>query len=208
LAKYTDSACRICRREGIKLFLKGQRCFTEKCAIERRQYAPGQHGEKRTKLSEYGAKLREKQKVKRLYGLMEGQFRNYFKKAARTKGITGELLLLSLERRLDNMVYRMGFCTSRAEARQFVTHGHFRVNDKKVTIPSYLVDLGDKISLREKSRQNPHVIEAFEEIERRGLPTWLELDKKNFIGTVKTLPTREELTLPMQEQMIVEFYSK
>lgn len=208
MAKYTDSACRICRREGIKLFLKGQRCFTEKCAIERRQYAPGQHGEKRTKLSEYGAKLREKQKVKRLYGLMEGQFRNYFKKAARTKGITGELLLLSLERRLDNMVYRMGFCTSRAEARQFVTHGHFRVNDKKVTIPSYLVDLGDKISLREKSRQNPHVIEAFEEIERRGLPTWLELDKKNFIGTVKTLPTREELTLPMQEQMIVEFYSK
>lgn len=208
MAKYTDSACRICRREGIKLFLKGQRCYTEKCAIDRRQYAPGQHGQQRSKLSDYGAKLREKQKVKRLYGLLESQFRTYFARASKSKGITGEELLLQLERRLDNMVYRMGFCTSRAEARQLVLHGHFRVNDKKVTIPSYQVALGDRISLKEKTRQNPHILEAFEEIERRGLPTWLELDKKSFIGTVKTLPTREELTLPMQEQMIVEFYSK
>ncbi len=208
MARYTESACRICRREGLKLFLKGQRCYTEKCAIERRQYAPGQHGQARTKLSDYAAKLREKQKVKRIYGLLEKQFRGTFHKAERARGITGENLLLSLECRLDNMVYRLGFCTSRAEARQFVLHGHFLVNDKKVTSPSYRAKAGDKISLREKSRQNVHVQAALEEIERRGLPSWLELDKKNFVGTVKTLPTREELTLPMQEQMIVEFYSK
>jgi small subunit ribosomal protein S4 len=209
LARYTESVCRICRREGLKLFLKAQRCYTEKCAIERRQYAPGQHGQtRRSKLSDYGAKLREKQKVKRLYGLMEGQFRNYFEKASRGKGITGEALLLSLECRLDNMVYRLGFCGSRSSARQLVLHGHFLVNDKKVTIPSYQVKTGDRISLKEKSRQNPHILESLEGVERRGLPTWLDLDKKNFVGTVKTLPTREELTLPMQEQMIVEFYSK
>jgi small subunit ribosomal protein S4 len=208
VARYSESVCRICRREGLKLFLKGQRCYTEKCAIERRQYAPGQHGQQRSKLSDYGAKLREKQKVKRLYGLMEKQFRNYFEKASGGKGVTGEALLLSLERRLDNMVYRLGFCSSRSEARQLVLHGHFRVNDKKVTIPSYSVKAGDQISLKEKSRQNPHILESLEGVERRGLPTWLELDKKNFIGTVKTMPTREELTLPMQEQMIVEFYSK
>lgn len=208
MARYTDSVCRICRREGLKLFLKGQRCYTEKCAIERRQYAPGQHGQNRSKLSDFGAKLREKQKVKRLYGLMESQFRNYFEKASHGKGITGEALLLSLERRLDNMVYRLGFCSSRSSARQLVNHGHFLINDKKVTVPSYQVKVGDRITLREKSRQNPHVIESMDGVERRGLPTWLELDKKNFIGMVKTLPTREELTLPMQEQMIVEFYSK
>lgn len=208
MARYTDSVCRICRREGLKLFLKGQRCYTEKCAIERRQYAPGQHGQNRSKLSDYGAKLREKQKVKRLYGLMESQFRTYFEKASRGKGITGEALLLSLEKRLDNMVYRMGFCSSRSSARQLVLHGHFLVNDQKVTIPSYQIKTGDRVTLREKSRQNPHVIESLEGVERRGLPTWLELDKKNFAGVVKTLPTRDELTLPMQEQMIVEFYSK
>lgn len=181
----------------------------EKCAIDRRQYAPGQHGQgRRSKLSDYAAKLREKQKVKRLYGLLEGQFRNSFYKAAHSKGITGEQLLINLERRLDNMVYRMGFCSSRSQARQMVQHGHIRVNDKKVSIPSYLVDQGDQIGLREKSRENAQVQQSFEEIERRGLPTWLELDKKGFVGTVKMLPTREELTLPMQEQMIVEFYSK
>lgn len=209
MARYTESVCRLCRREGLKLFLKGQRCYTEKCAIERRQYAPGQHGQsRRSKLSDYASKLREKQKVKRIYGLLERQFRGTFEKAERAKGITGENLLLSLECRLDNMVYRMGFCTSRAEARQFVLHGHFMVNDKKVTIPSYRLKAADKISLREKSRQNVHVLQALEEIERRGLPSWLELDKKNFVGTVKMLPAREELTLPMQEQMVVEFYSK
>jgi len=209
LARYKESVCRICRREGLKLFLKGQRCYTEKCAIERRQYAPGQHGQNhRSKLSDYGAKLREKQKVKRLYGLMEKQFRAYFEKASHGKGNTGETLLINLERRMDNMVYRLGFCSSRAEARQLVLHGHFLVNDKKVTIPSYLVKIGDRITLKEKSRQNPHILESLEGVERRGLPTWLELDKKSFVGVIKTLPTREELTLPMQEQMIVEFYSK
>ncbi len=208
MARYLESACRLCRREGIKLFLKGQRCYTEKCAIERRQYAPGQHGQGRSKVSGYGAQLREKQKVKRMYGLMEKQFRNYFYKAEKMKGITGENLLLMLESRLDNLVYRLGFAGSRSEGRQFVLHGHFLVNDKKVSIPSYLAKVGDKISLREKSRQIPLVIESLEEIERRGLPTWLELDKNNFRGTLKTLPTREELTFPMQEQLIVELYSK
>lgn len=208
MARYLESACRLCRREGLKLFLKGQRCYTEKCAIERRQYAPGQHGQNRIKLSQYGAELREKQKVKRLYNLLERQFRNTFYKASRGKGITGENLLTLLERRLDNMVYRLGFCGSRAEARQFVLHGHFRVNDRKVTIPSYLLKAGDRVSVRDKSRQIPRINESLEEIERRGLPAWLELDKKNFTGTVKILPSREELTLPVQEQLIVEFYSK
>lgn len=208
LARYTESACRICRREGLKLFLKGQRCYTEKCAIDRRQYAPGQHGQKRGKLSDYGMKLREKQKVKRLYGLLERQFRKTFGQAERQKGITGEKLLLDLECRLDNMVYRMGFCSSRAEARQLVLHGHFLVNEKKVTIPSYLLKVGDRISLKEKSRQNPHIMASLEGVDRRGVPTWLELNKEKFEGMIKTLPTREELTLPMQEQMIVEFYSK
>jgi len=208
LARYLESACRLCRREGLKLFLKGQRCYTEKCAIERRQYAPGQHGQNRVKLSEYATQLREKQKVKRLYSLLERQFRNTFHKAERSKGITGEALLLMLERRLDNMVYRMGFCGSRAEARQFILHGHFRVNDKKVTIPSYLAKPGDRISVREKSRQIPRILESLEEIDRRGLPTWLDLDKKNFTGVIKTLPAREELTFPIQEQLIVELYSK
>ena len=208
MARYLKSACRLCRREGVKLFLKGSRCYTEKCAIERRAYAPGQHGQGRSKLSEYGVQLREKQKAKRLYGLLERQFRGTFHKAESHKGITGEALLVLLERRLDNMVYRLGFCGSRAEARQLVLHGHFLVNNKKVAIPSYLVKPGDQISIREKSRQVPRLLESLEEIERRGLPSWLELDKKNFIGTVKTLPTREELTFPLQEQLIVELYSK
>ncbi len=208
MARYMESACRLCRREGLKLFLKGQRCYTEKCAIERRQYAPGQHGQNKTKYSEYGAELREKQKVKRLYGLLEKQFRHYFHKAEQKKGITGEMLLQMLERRLDNMVYRMGFCSSRNEARQLVLHGHFLVNEKKVNVPSYLVKAGDQISVKEKSRANVRIMQSMEEVDRRGVPTWLELDKKTFAGLVKTLPVREELTLPMQEQLIVEFYSK
>ena len=208
MARYLDSACRICRREGLKLFLKGQRCYTEKCAMERRPYAPGQHGQRRSKLSEYGAQLREKQKVKRLYGLLERQFRGTFREAARTKGITGETLLLSLERRLDNMVHRLGFARSRAEARQLVLHGHFLVNGRKVRIPSYGVDAGDEIAVKEKSRQIPAIIESMEAIDRRGLPAWLELHKDEFRGKVRNLPSREELTLPMQEQLIVELYSK
>ncbi len=208
MARYTESVCRLCRREGIKLFLKAQRCYTDKCAIERRQYAPGQHGQRRSKPSDFALGLREKQKMKRMYGLMEAQFRETFRKASGSRGITGEVLLQSLEKRLDNMVYRLGFCGSRAEARQFVLHGHFRVNDRKVTIPSYQVKAGDRVSVREKSRVVPRILESLEEIERRGVPTWLELDKKNFMGTVKTLPTREELTMPMQEHLVVEFYSK
>lgn len=208
MARYLESACRLCRREGLKLFLKGQRCYTEKCAIERRPYPPGQHGQSRIKHSDYGAELREKQKVKRLYNLLERQFRNTFQKASKAKGITGENLLLFLERRLDNMVYRLGFSGSRAEARQFVLHGHILVNERKVTVPSCLVKQGDRISVREKSRAIPRIVESLEESERRGMPGWLELDRKAFSGVVKTLPAREELTLPMQEQLIVEFYSK
>lgn len=208
MARHLESVCRLCRREGLKLFLKGQRCYTEKCAMDRRPYAPGQHGQNRVKHSDYGAELREKQKVKRLYGLLERQFRNTFYKAERKKGITGENLLTLLERRLDSMVYRLGFVSSRAEARQLILHGHFKVNDAKVTIPSYLVRAGDRISVREKSRGIPRIVQSLEEVDRRGLPSWLELDKKNFAGTVKTFPVREDLTLPMQEQLIVEFYSK
>ncbi len=208
MARYTESVCRLCRREGLKLFLKGQRCYTEKCAMERRQYAPGQHGQLRSKPSNFAAELREKQKVKRLYGLLERQFRKTFHEAARSKGITGEVLLQRLERRLDNMVYRLGFCSSRSEARQFILHGHFRVNDKKVTAPSYLVRAGDRVAVKEKSRQMGRITESLEGVDRRGIPGWLEIDKKNFVGIIKTLPVREELTLPMQEQLIVEFYSK
>ncbi|MBI2980827.1 MAG: 30S ribosomal protein S4 [Deltaproteobacteria bacterium] len=209
MARYLDSACRVCRREGLKLFLKGQRCYTDKCAIERREYAPGQHGQRRRgKPSEYGTQLREKQKVRRLYGLLERQFRNTFNKASQSKGITGESLLFSLEKRLDNMVYRMGFCVSRAEARQLVSHGHFLVNGKKVTIPSYQAKQGDEVTLREKSRRIPQVLASLESVDRRGIPSWLEMDKEKFSGRIKALPSREELTFPMQEQLIVELYSK
>lgn len=209
MARYLESACRLCRREGLKLFLKGQRCYTEKCALERRQYAPGQHGQRRRgKVSEYGTQLREKQKVRRLYGLLERQFRGFFREASRAKGITGENLLLFLERRLDNMVYRIGFASSRPEARQLVLHGHFLVNGKRAMIPSMLLDAGDEVTVREKSRQVPRIVESLEAVDRRGVPAWLELDKTLFAGRVKTLPAREELTLPMQEQLIVELYSK
>jgi small subunit ribosomal protein S4 len=209
MARYLESACRLCRREALKLFLKGQRCYTEKCALERRQYAPGQHGQRRRgKPSEYGIQLREKQKVRRLYGLLEGQFRGLFHQASRQKGVTGTQLLILLERRLDNMTYRMGFASSRAEARQFVLHGHFLVNGRTVTIPSYLVKEGDEVTVREKSRKVPRILESMEAIDRRGIPSWLEINKEKFSGRVKTYPAREELTLPMQEQLIVELYSK
>jgi small subunit ribosomal protein S4 len=209
LARYTKSVCRLCRRENLKLFLKGERCYTEKCAIDRRNYAPGQHGQSRKKkFSSYGAQMREKQKVKRLYGLLENQFRNTFKEADRQKGITGEVLLALLERRLDNTVYRLGFANSRNEARQLVRHNHFLVNQSKVNIPSYLVKPGDVIELREKSKKVVRILESLEGVARRGVPQWLELDKEQMKGNVKGLPNREDITIPIQEKLIVELYSK
>jgi small subunit ribosomal protein S4 len=208
LARYTKSVCRLCRRENLKLFLKGERCYTEKCAFERRGYPPGQHGQGRKKFSDYGAQLREKQKVKRLYGLLENQFRNTFEIADRKKGITGEILLSLLERRLDNTVYRLGFASSRNEARQLVRHNHFLVNQTKVNIPSYLVKPGDVIELREKSKKIVRILDALEGVARRGVPSWLELDKEQMKGSVRALPSREDITIPIQENLIVELYSK
>ncbi len=209
MARYKAAVCRLCRREGIKLFLKGERCYTDRCAVERRNYAPGQHGQsRRPKFSDYGNQLREKQKVKRMYGVLEKQFRRYFREASRRKGVTGENLLIFLERRLDNMVYRLGFANSRNEGRQLVRHSHFLVNGKKVTIASYLVKPGDVVELREKSRKMTRVQESLEAVARRGVPSWLELDPGQFKGTVVALPTREELTFPVQEQLIVELYSR
>jgi small subunit ribosomal protein S4 len=208
LARHTESVCRMCRRENLKLFLKGERCYTEKCAIDRRNYPPGQHGQNRKKFSDYGSQLREKQKVKRLYGIFENQFRNTFKEADRQKGITGEILLSLLERRLDNTVYRLGFANSRNEARQLVKHNHFMVNQTKVNIPSYLVKPGDVIQLREKSKKVTRILEALEGVARRGVPQWLELDKEQLRGSIKGLPTRGEITIPIQEKLIVELYSK
>ncbi len=193
----------------MKLFLKGDRCHTDKCAIERRNYAPGQHGQGRIKVSDYGTQLREKQRVKRTYGLLEKQFREYFKKADRMKGVTGETLLVLLERRLDSMAYRIGFSTSRSEARQLVRHGHFLVNGRKVDIPSYQVRPGDVIEVREKSRAVVRINEALDGVMRRGIPSWIELERDAFKGTVKTLPVRAEMTTPaFQEHLIVELYSK
>lgn len=208
MARYTESVCRICRRENLKLYLKGERCYADKCALERRGYPPGQHGQRRAKFSSYGVQLREKQKVKRMYGLMEKQFRNFFEKAEKQKGITGTNLLILLERRLDNMVYRLGFANSRSEARQLVRLNHFNVNGQKVNIPSYLVKAGDVIELREKSRKIAKIGESLESVARRGIPSWLELDKEKYQGRVVTLPSREDLTMPIKEQLIVELYSK
>lgn len=202
------SVCRHCRREGIKLFLKGDRCFTDKCAISRRTYAPGQHGQRRKKPSEYGLQLREKQKVKRIYGLRERQFRKIFGEAERSKGITGEMLLVLLERRLDNIVWRMGFARSLKEARKWVKHGHFLVNGKVVTLPSYTVQKEDKIAVHEKSRTIKGIIESVEGAPRRGIPAWLKLEKEKMEGLVADFPGREQLTMPIEEQLIVELYSK
>lgn len=193
----------------MKLFLKGERCYTDRCGIERRGYPPGQHGQRRIKLSEYGIQLREKQKVKRIYGVSERQFRNYFAKADRQRGITGTNLLMLLERRLDNAVYRLGFTNSRQEARQLVGHGHFLINGRKVNIPAYLVKPGDVIEVKETRKEMDRVKEALEGVARRGVPSWLELEKGNLRGVVKGWPNREELTTPpIQEQLIVELYSK
>jgi len=192
----------------MELFLKGERCFTDKCAIKRRNYAPGQHGQSRVKVSPYGIQLREKQKVRRIYGILEKQFRGYFEKAERMKGVTGENLLFLLERRLDNIVYRLGFASSRTQARMLVRQGHFDVNGRKVDIPSYQVKIGDTVSLREKSRSVAAITESLEAVVRRGIPQWLDLDKDGFCGKVKSLITREDITTPIQEQLIVELYSK
>ena len=208
MARYKDSVCRLCRRENLKLFLKGERCYTDKCAIERRNYPPGQHGQARKKFSEYSIQLREKQKVKRLYGLLEDQFRRTFAEAARTKGITGETLLVLLERRLDNVVYRLGFASSRPEARTLVRHGHVLVNGKKVNIPSFTVRVGDVVSVKEKSRQTTRVLSAMENVQRRGVPDWVELDRDTYSGRIKLLPTRSDITMPINEKLIVELYSK
>jgi small subunit ribosomal protein S4 len=209
LARDTGSSCRLCRRENLKLFLKGDRCYGDKCAFERRPYPPGQHGQRRGgKLSDYKMQLREKQKVKRIYGVLEKQFRRYYYRAEKQKGITGTNLLILLECRLDNVVYRMGFASSRKQARQLIRHSHFLVADKKVNIPSYQVKVGDVIQVREGSQKVPAILEALETVVRRGIPEWMEADKENFRGTLKALPNREELTMPIQEQLIVELYSK
>ncbi len=208
MARYTDASCRLCRREGEKLFLKGQRCYTNKCAVTRRVYAPGQHGQQRKKLSEYGIQLREKQKARRFYGILERQFRRYFEMATKKKGVTGENLLQILESRLDNVVYRLGLATSRPEARQLVNHGHFTVNGKKVNIPSYLVKVGDVIAVREKSKNSPKFKAIREVTEGKLIPKWLELDADNLTGQVVSLPAREDIDIPIQEHLIVELYSK
>ncbi len=208
MARYTGAVCRHCRREGLKLFLKGERCYTDKCAIERRNYPPGEHGQARPKFSEYSIQLREKQKLRRIYGVLERQFRRYFAMADRGRGVTGETLLQLLERRFDNIVYRLGFATSRAEARQLVRHGHFRVNGRKVDVPSYLVRPGDTITVRERSRQVARIREALELAQRRGVPEWLEVSAETFAGSVKALPARADLTMPINEKLVVELYSK
>ena len=209
MARYIGPVCRLCRREGMKLFLKGERCYTEKCAIEKRNLPPGQHGKlRKAKLVGYGLQLREKQKVKRIYGVLENQFRRYFEAADRTRGITGETLLQLLERRLDNVVYRLGLSTSRAQARQLVRHGHFTVNGRKVDIPSYSVKPGDVVSVRQSSRQNASILHAIEEVKGRGVPEWLQANAEAMEAKVSSIPTREQINLPVQEQLIVELYSK
>lgn len=209
MAKYTGAVCRICRRENLKLFLKGDRCYGEKCAFERKAYAPGQHGQRRTgKMSDYHLQLREKQKVRRIYGVLERQFRRYYDRAEKQKGVTGTNLLVLLESRLDNIVFRMGFASSRTQARQLVRHGHFLINGKPANIPSLQVKVGAAVEVKEGSRKVPAIVEAMETVVRRGVPNWLEVAKEGFRGVVKSYPSREDLAMPIQEQLIVELYSK
>ena len=209
MARYIGPVCRLCRREAMKLFLKGERCYTEKCAIEKRNTPPGQHGKSRkAKMVGYGVQLREKQKVKRIYGVLENQFRRYFESAERQRGITGETLLQLLERRLDNVIYRLGLATSRPQARQLVRHGHFLVNGRKVDVPSYSLKAGDVVSVRGTSAQNTAIVHAMEEVKGRGIPEWLLFDAGQLTGRITSLPTREQINLPVQEQLIVELYSK
>jgi small subunit ribosomal protein S4 len=209
MARYSGAACRLCRREAMKLFLKGERCYTEKCAIEKRNFPPGQHGKlRKAKLVGYGLQLREKQRVKRIYGVLENQFRLYFERAERQRGITGTVLLQLLERRLDNVVYRLGLATSRPQAREMVRHGHFAVDGRKVNVPSYLLKAGQLVSVRAGSQKSLAIQHAIEEVKGRGIPEWLQLDPQAFAGRVVSLPTREQINLPVQEQLIVELYSK
>ncbi len=209
MARYTDAVCRLCRREGMKLFLKGAKCFSDKCPIEKRNFPPGQHGkDRKAKIVGYGLQLREKQKAKRIYFAQEGQFRNYFEKAARTKGVTGYMLLQQLERRLDNVVFRMGFASSRRQARQLVRHGHVAVDGRKVNIPSYEVSQGEEITIRENSRKLPVLEIAKEFASHQAVPAWMEIDRDNYKGRILNLPKREDIQLPVNEQLIVELYSK
>ena len=209
MARYTEPVCRLCRREGLKLFLKGDRCYTGKCAIDRRAYAPGQHGQARGKKpTEYGLQLREKQKARRMYGVMEKQFQHYFDEAARRKGVTGENLLVLLERRLDNVIFHLGFASSRAEARQLVNHGHFTINGRRVDIPSYSVRIGEVIAVKEGSKSSPRMKQLLENLGSRSVPAWLSLDANASSGTVIALPTREDIQIPIQEHLIVEKYSR
>jgi len=208
MARYTEALCRVCRRAGEKLFLKGDRCYTEKCGIERRKYPPGQHGQRRIKLSDYGIQLREKQNVKAMYGVLERQFRRYFEEAERRKGATGEVLLQLLERRLDNAVFRLGFALNRGQARQLITHGHFMVNGRPVDVPSYSLRAGDTVEVKESSRALPSIADSLEKAMHRGIPVWLELDREQMRGKLLHLPTREEIPMPVQEQLVVELYSR
>ncbi len=209
MARYIGSVCRLCRRENLKLFLKGDRCYSDKCAFDRRSYPPGQHGQRRgRKISDYGIQLREKQKAKRIYSLSEKQFHLFFIRADNQKGITGTNLLVMLERRLDNVVYRLGFVNSRTQGRHFVRHKHFLVNGRKVDIPSYIIKIGDMIEVREKSRKIQAIGDSLDTVVRRGIPQWLDLEKENLKGIVKGFPAREDITTPIQEQLIVELYSK
>jgi small subunit ribosomal protein S4 len=208
MARYTGASCKLCRREGQKLFLKGERCYGGKCALSRRAYAPGQHGQARKKLSDYGVQLREKQKAKRFYGVLESQFRSYFETAARKKGVTGEVLLQLLESRLDNVVYRMGFGSTRAKARQLVTHGHFVINGKRVNIPSYQTKVGEEIEVAEGSRKSVRFKEILDMTGSKVVPKWIEVDQENLKGKVVAIPAREDIDLPVQEHLIVELYSK
>jgi len=208
MARYTGPLCRLCRREGEKLFLKGDRCYTDKCAVERRRYAPGQHGHRRKKLSDYAIQLREKQKAKEIYNVLERQFKNYFYIAEMKKGVTGSNLLQLLERRLDNVVYRLGFASNRRQARQLVTHGHFLVNGRRVNIPSYLVKPGDVVEPKDSSKKLEIIQENVAKVEHRGLPSWMEMDIEDLKGRINHLPSRDEIALPIQEHLIVELYSK
>ena len=208
MARSLGPVCRLCRREGLKLFLKGERCYSDKCAIERRNYPPGAHGQARTRFSEFAIRLREKQKVKRIYRLLEKQFAGYFEMAERMPGVTGESLLVLLERRLDNVVYRLGFASSIAQARQLVRHGHFEVGGKKVTIPSYLVAVGQMVTITEKSRVKKVIVEALEMSQRRGVPPWIALERDQFRGSLRSYPARADLTMPISEKLIVEHYSR
>lgn len=208
MARYTGAKCKLCRREGEKLFLKGDRCYTDKCAFERRSYPPGEHGKMRRKPTEYSIQLREKQKVRRMYGLLEGQFRHYFKVADSKKGVTGTDLLMLLEKRIDNVAYRLGFANSRSQARQLVRHGHFLLNGRKVTVPSIQLKEGDVVEVGANSKNSLVIKEAQEVVARRGVPAWLEVDVTALKGTIKALPVRDDITFPMNEQLIVELYSK